>query len=218
MWGRALCDRDRELTPERAGPADILRLARDMARRQPPFDRVAVGFPGVVQDGVVRSAPNLDADTWPGTDLAHALEGVLSRPVRVVNDADLAGLGVIVGAGTELVLTLGTGMGSALFVDGHLVPNVELGQHPYKKGHSYEDRIGEAARRKVGKKRWRRRVIDVVALLRRTFNPDLIWIGGGNARRLDAALLGPEVRLFEAVAGMRGGVRLWEDAPPFGQR
>jgi len=127
----------------------------------------------------------------------------------VVNDADLQGYGVISGHGVELVLTLGTGLGSALYVDGHAVPNLELGHHPFKKRKTYEQRISDAQLKRIGKKRWRRRVREMLAQLEPIFNYDRLYLGGGNARFLKK--VPDNVQVFENVEGLRGGVVLWRD-------
>src|SRR5439155_8546731 len=119
----------------------------------PEFDRVSVGFPGVVRDGVIRTAVNLDPRTFPGFNLAAVLEDRLGKPARVINDADMQGYGAIRGEGLELVITLGTGMGSALFSNGKLAPHLELAHHPFHRGRSYEHELGERARRRFSKRK-----------------------------------------------------------------
>ena len=206
--GRPTAERKRELTPRPAHPEPVLAVMRKMIDDQQPFDRISAGFPGVVVQGVVKNAPNLDNESWAGFRLAAEIETYADKPTRVVNDADMQGYGAIEGSGVELVLTLGTGMGSALFVDGRLVPNLELGHHPLKKGKSYEERVSDAALDRIGKKRWRVRVVEVFEQLDPIFNYDLLHVGGGNAKKLEPPL--PEkVRLFDNVNGLAGGIRLW---------
>jgi polyphosphate glucokinase len=106
-----------------------------------------VGFPGVVKAGVTKTAANVDAE-WIGFDLESALSQQLEKPVRVINDADMQGLGSIAGKGVELVLTFGTGLGGALFLDGKLVPNLEPGHHEFRKGNTYEQQLGNACTRR----------------------------------------------------------------------
>lgn len=206
---RPLTPRDREKTPHPATPSALLGLLGPMIARQPAFDRVSVGFPGVVRHGVVFTAPNLDDAAWSGTDLAGALEALTDKPARVANDAELQGFGVIAGEGVELVLTLGTGMGAALYTDGRLVPNLELGHHPFEKGQTYEERLGEAALRRAGKAKWSRRVHRALSLLARIFNYDRLYLGGGNTKKLRGELP-PHVDRFTNEEGLRGGVQLWE--------
>jgi polyphosphate glucokinase len=181
-----------------------------MVEDQPRFDRVSVGFPGVVVNGVVHTAVNLGGTIWAGHDVRRDVERACKKPVRVINDADLQGYGVIDRKGVELVLTLGTGLGSALFVNGHLVPNLELGHHPFKKGKTYEERISDAAMKRIGKKSWSYRVKEAIETLEPIFNYVLLHLGGGNVRHLRIKLP-KNVRIFTNVDGMTGGLRLWDD-------
>lgn len=205
--GRPVTDRRREPTPAPATPDAVLACIRTLIEGAGEYDRVSVGFPGVISDGVVLTAVNLEDEAWRGFELEGAVASASGRPTRVVNDADLQGYGVIEGRGVELVLTLGTGMGSALFTHGRLVPNLELGHHPFEKEQTYEERVGEAELDRIGKKRWRRRVARALDHLRPVFNPDRIHVGGGNAKHLRD--LPEEVRVFDNVEGLTGGVHLW---------
>ena len=126
----------------------------------------------------------------------------------MVNDADVQGFGAICGRGVELVLTLGTGVGSALFVDGRLVPNLELAHHPFRKGKSYEDHLGKTALGSIGKKKWNQRVIRAIQQLEKLFNYDHLYVGGGNARKINVKLPG-NVKIVSNVAGLLGGIALW---------
>jgi polyphosphate glucokinase len=208
--GRVTSPRVRLDTPRPATPSALLATLAAAGSAAGEFERVSVGFPGVVVGGVVHTAPNLDGE-WAGFPLASELRHTLHRPVRIANDAGVQGLGVIEGAGTEVVLTLGTGMGFALFVDGTYVPNIELAHHPFGKGDkTYEQRVGEPARRKIGTRRWRRRVSQVVDQLTPIFNPRRIYLGGGNARLLDPTAFPDHVAIVDNAAGLLGGVRLWE--------
>lgn len=206
--GDPMTERLRMLTPHPAKPDAVLDVVRRMLSAKPRFDRVSVGFPGVVHDGVVMTAVNLGTQYWKGYDLKTAMERVMGAPTRVINDADLQGCGVIEGRGVELVLTLGTGLGSALFVDGRLVPNLELGHQPFKKGKTYEQRVSDAAFKRIGKRHWQRRVREALDQISLVFNPRVIHLGGGNAQHLKHHLP-RNARLFTNVEGMTGGIRLW---------
>jgi len=210
--GHPITERTREPTPRPASPSALLAVIGHLAKGHEPFDRVSVGFPGVVKRGVVKTAPNLDTKLWHGYAFETELSNLLGRPTRIVNDADLQGYGVIQGKGVEMVLTLGTGLGAALFVNGHLFPNLELAHHPFKKGKTYEDLVCEAELDRIGKKRWSRRVAAAIEQLEPIFNYDLLHLGGGNAKKLKLDLPENVVR-FENVAGLRGGIRLWDDEP-----
>jgi len=213
--GRALTERTRLLTPKPATPEAVLATIEELLGLQTrPFDRVSVGFPGVVRHGVVANAPNLGSAYWAGHDLAGSIGALTGKPVRVLNDAELQGYGVIDGRGVEIVLTFGTGLGSGLYTDGRLVPNLELGHHPFEKGLTYEERVSDAERKRIGNSKWRKRALRVLAQIDPIFNPDVIHIGGGNTKRLDPDDLPGNVRVFVNVQGMTGGVRLWRNIDP----
>ena len=197
-----------EATPKPARPADVCELVRDMAGVLPPFHRVSVGFPGIVKDNVTQNAPNLGNELWSKVPLGDLLARALGHPVRVVNDVDLQGLGVIRGHGVELVLTLGTGMGAALFTEGVLVPNLELGHHPFRDGHSYEDLVRDSELKRIGKAEWTSRVMSALAQLDPIFNYDVLHLGGGNAQNIEAELPA-NVRLFSLGEALRGAPQLW---------
>lgn len=207
--GEPLTERARIETPQPATPEAILKVIAEQAARQGEFDRVSVGFPGVVREGKTETAPNLHKK-WTGFDLAKALEKKLGKPVRVCNDADVQGFGAIQGRGVEVVVTLGTGMGSALFVNGRLVPNLELAHHPYRRGRTYEDMLGKKALDKVGKKKWNRRLQRAIRQFELLFNYDTLYLGGGNAKRIGFKLP-PNVKAVENIAGLLGGIALWRD-------
>lgn len=203
-------ERLRVATPKPATPDAVLSVIELMAGQLGAFDRIAVGYPGVVIDGVTHSAQNLDA-AWIGFDLADTLLRRTGKPARVANDAGVQGLAVIEGKGVELVITLGTGMGFALYVDGRYVPNIEMAHHPFMKGQTYEERVGEAARLEIGKTRWRSRVAKAIAQLAPIFNYRRLYLGGGNAQRLDPSTLPANAKIVENVAGLLGGLKLWQD-------
>lgn len=205
--GRQLTPRERIETPHPATTDAVLRTLVHLVEPLGEFDRVSCGFPGVVQAGVTKTAPNLDP-SWAGFPLAAELTELLQKPAKVLNDAGVQGHGVVEGSGTEMVLTLGTGMGCALFVDGKYVPNLELAHHPFRKGKTYEEFIGAKALEKIGKKRWNKRVLKVLEQIEPIFNPRVVYLGGGNAKKLQVPL--PEwVRVTDNVAGLTGGVALW---------
>ena len=207
--GKPLTERSRIKTPRPATPGAVLTAIVGMAKDQGVFDRVSVGFPGVVRRGVTVTAPNLDGN-WRNFKLAEALSKKLGKPARVANDADVQGFGAIEGHGVELVVTLGTGFGSALFLDGKLVPNLEIAHHPFDKGQTYEEKLGDAARKKIGKKKWNKRLLRAIRTLEHAFNYDHLYIGGGNAKKI-IVKLPSNIRIVENVAGLLGGIALWRD-------
>ncbi|MBI1352991.1 MAG: ROK family protein [Acidobacteria bacterium] len=205
--GEAITERLRRQTPSVPTPSAVMAELLAMAAEQGEFDRISVGFPGVVKEGEVRTAVNLHPD-WVGFHLQNALSEALDKPTRVANDADVQGLGAIEGRGVELVLTLGTGIGSALFMDGHLVPNLELGHHPFQKDKTYEERLGDEALEKKGREGWNRRLRDAIQLLDYIFNYRMLYLGGGNAKKIDFELPA-NVRKVANIQGLLGGIALW---------
>ncbi len=205
--GEMISERVRVLTPRPATPEAVIGALGPLVEPLRPFDRASVGFPGVVVEDTVRTAPNLDGD-WGGVALGAELHRLLGVPVHVANDADIQGYGAIEGRGVELVVTLGTGVGSALFLDGRLVPNLELGHHRFRKGQTYEEQLGDAARRRAGNRKWNRRLNKAIRHLRGCFNFRVLYIGGGNSKHVELEL--PEdTRLVRNVRGITGGIALW---------
>lgn len=215
-------DRARVPTPHPCPPEALVRTLVALVEPLPSYERVSVGFPGMVRAGCVLSAPNLSRVAGPGSqvlpdlrrawarfDLAGALEEALRAPTRVVNDAEMQGAAVIEGRGLELVVTLGTGFGTALFLEGRLAPHLELGQHPFRKKKTYDEVLGDAARKRMGDAKWNRRVASAVRTLDVLLRFDRLYIGGGNSRRVTVEL-GSNVELVDNVAGILGGVRLWD--------
>ena len=198
-------------TPAPATPDTLITLIHDMADPLPPYPRVSVGFPGVVKGGVTWNAPNLGDELWHRVPLGDQMVERLERPVRVVNDVDLQGLGVVRGEGVELVITLGTGVGAALFTDGVLVPNLELGHHPYRDGQTYEDQLRDSELKRIGSSEWTTRVLDALGPIERLFNYDTLHLGGGNAQNIEGELPG-NARVFTLAEAMRGALRLWDEA------
>ncbi len=220
--GKALADRVRVPTPYPLTPDKLLGIFLQIASQLPAVDRVAVGFPGVVRGGKVLSAPHfvrpkgddspVDPElehSWLGFDLAAETAKALGHETRVGNDADVQGLAVVTGKGLEVVLTLGTGLGSAVFQDGVLGPHLELAHHPLRKGLSYNEYVGDEALRKLGKRRWNRRVAKMVETVRQLLFFDHLYIGGGNSAHVKAEL-GDDVTLVDNQAGILGGIRLFD--------
>ena len=207
--GNPIGGRKRVSTPRPAKPDPVLDAIVKLAKKQSDFDRVSVGFPGVMRKGMTETAVNLHKD-WIGFDLEGTLSKQLGKPVRALNDADIQGFGAISGKGVELVVTLGTGFGSALFLDGQLVPNLEIAHHLFHGGKTYEEHLGSTALKKGGRKKWQRRVMQAIASLEHLFNYDTLYIGGGNARRITLDLP-PNVKIISNIAGLLGGIALWRD-------
>ncbi|MGH7639330.1 MAG: ROK family protein [Candidatus Dormibacteria bacterium] len=206
-------------------PERMIQVFQQLASQVPAFDRASVGFPGVVRSGLVISAPHfirvggdgtavspeLQA-AWNRFDLAEATERALGRPARIGNDAEVQGMAVVQGHGLEVVVTLGTGYGSAIFQGGRLAVHLELAHHPCHHGKTYNEYVGEAARRKVGTKRWNQRVRRTIELLRALLFFDHLYVGGGNSAHVNGTLP-DDVTLVDNTAGLLGGIRLWEPGP-----
>ena len=198
-------------TPPRATPDTLIAALVPLIADLGHFDRVSVGFPGVVRQGRTLTAANLNNDAWRDFPLTATLAERYARPVRMLNDATVQGLGVIGGNGIECVVTLGTGMGFALFDHGYPVPHLELSHHPLRKGLTYEENVGDAALREVGRRRWNIRLGFALACIEKLVGYDMLYLGGGNARHVRLELA-ENVRIVSNQAGITGGVRLWDAA------
>lgn len=207
--GRPVSERQRVVTPAVATPRAVLKSLDQLRNALPTFDRVSVGFPGVIKKGVTYTAANLHP-AWYGFPLAKELETRWKKPARAANDAAVQGYGAIKGDGVELVITLGTGLGSSLFTDGHLCPGLELGHHPWKRDCEYEDYLGRRGLDKFGKKRWNKLVQEAIEQTAKLFNWDHLYLGGGNAKKIDFKL-GKNVASVSNEAGLLGGVALWRE-------
>jgi len=208
--GKPVSERQRVVTPAVPTPDLVLSGLDQLRVLLPGFDRVSIGFPGVIKRGVTLGAFNLHP-SWAGFPLQDELSLRWQKPVRVANDAAVQGYGAIQGDGVELTLTLGTGMGSALFTDGRLCPGLELGHHPWrKKGLTYEDYLGRRGLDKYGKKDWNKLLQAAIAQTLATFNWDHLYIGGGNTKKIDFDP-GPNVRIVPNETGLLGGVALWRE-------
>jgi polyphosphate glucokinase len=207
--GNPLTKKLRLETPQPASKILVINAILKLAAMAGEFERVSVGFPGVVRNGITDVAVNLDSD-WMGFDLATALSQLLKKPVKVVNDADMQGLAAIYGKGVELVITLGTGFGSALFVNGKLVPNLEMGHHCFREDETYEQQLGRAALEKIGDEKWNQRLDKAIESLQNLFNYDYLYIGGGEATRININLPS-NAKVIPNVFGLLGGIALWRD-------
>jgi polyphosphate glucokinase len=215
--GEMVTDRVRVETPKPCPPELLVEVVGNMVAELPAFDRISVGFPGVVRRGKILTAPNLDTKLWEGFDLRSAIATKLGKPVRVKNDAALQGLGAIRGDGVECVITLGTGFGFSLFDDGYISPQLEMAHHPFRDDESYEEQLGKKALKDVGAERWNKRLRKAIATLRNLTAFDRMFIGGGNAKHVDVSDLPKDVELVSNELGMRGGIWLWRDKHESGQ-
>ncbi len=209
--GETISDYKRLPTPQPSSPENMLNTIRELVKDLPEYDRISAGFPGYVRDGVVKTAPNLGTEYWQDFDLQNHLASMLNKPCKVVNDADLQGIGMVSGKGLEMMITLGTGFGTALLMDGKLLPHFEIAHHPVKTDKDYDQYIGEAAYNKKGKDHWNYRLKKVFAILKTVFNYDRLYISGGLAKNIDFEL---EENMFVVNnrEGIKGGARLWSQS------
>jgi polyphosphate glucokinase len=212
-------------TPYPMSPDLFVKTLSELAGRLPDAQRATVGMPGMIRHGVVVATPHyittkgprtrVDpalAEAWSSFDARSALTAAFGVPTLVLNDAEVHGAGVVAGAGLELVLTLGTGLGCALFDGGRLAPHLELSQGPVRWGLSYDTYVGEPERRRLGDAFWSRRIRLVVEGLRPVFVWDRLYLGGGNSRLIrpeQLARMGEDVVVVPNSAGIIGGVRAW---------
>jgi polyphosphate glucokinase len=220
--GQPVHDRVRVPTSFPCPPAKLVDDLAALVAPLPEYDRVSVGFPGAVRGGKVRTAPAFSTtsglgseidpalvEAWRGFDLAGVLAQRLGKPCRVANDADVQGAGAVAGVGLEFIMTLGTGVGTAAFMDGRLALHLELAHHPLASGETYNEYLGDAAMRAIGKRKWNKRVRKAVGLIDTLVLPDAILIGGGNAKHLTEPV-GDHVRIVDNNTGLLGGIKLWE--------
>jgi polyphosphate glucokinase len=220
--GRKTAPRRRTVTPYPCPPRVLVRALDELSFELPAWDRVSVGFPGFVRAGRVLTAPNLSTkrgpgtplsrklvEAWAGFPLAAELGGRLGRPTRLANDADMQGLAVIVGTGLELVLTLGTGLGTSVFQNGVPTPHLELALMPFHGRGTFQDHLGNGTRRRIGNRRWSARVREAVEMFDALLHFDRLYVGGGNAKKLKVDL-GHRATIVDNAAGILGGIKLWE--------
>ncbi len=219
--GTAVTERVVAATPYPCPPHVLAGALIRLVEPLPPYDRVSVGLPGVIRAGCVLTTPHYVTEAgpftpvrddlveqWRGFDFAAALAGALGRAPVAVHDAELHGLAVASGAGYEVMLTLGTGLGFAHLWNGTLLPKVEMSAHPLADGRTYDELIGDHARRAVGDERWNARVAEAVRALQRVFWWDRCYLGGGNSTHVSPEP-GAGLTIVGNEAGLVGGVALW---------
>ncbi len=220
--GVMIGERVRVETPYPCPPQTLVGALLALAGKLQAFDRVSTGFPGMVRAGKILEVPALsraslggpaDPDlvrAWSGFALADALEEAFGCPVRLANDADVQGCAVSQGEGLEFVMTLGTGCGTAMFWQGQLLPHLELSHGPFRNGETYDEQLGDVTRQQIGNQRWRKRVRRAVAAFDAMLLFDHVYAGGGNAKHLHEDDLGPKGTIVSNVAGILGGIKLWD--------
>ena len=206
--GNLLSEYTKLPTPEEATPEAVLKTIKELVTPMGAFDKISVGFPGYVKYGKVETAPNLAENKWTNVDLAQQIADMFDKPVRLINDADQQGLGVIGGKAFEIVWTVGTGFGTSLFFDGELLPHLELAHLPITKSKDYDDYIGDRAFEKIGKQKWNERLKRIIEIYKTVFNYDTLYIGGGNAKQIELEL-DPNIKIVSNREGIKGGAKLW---------
>ncbi len=207
--GKSIKPYEKIQTPSPASPDSVLDAVKTLTKDFPDFDYISAGFPGYVKDGTVYTAPNLGTDLWKKTDLQKLLKDALGKEAIVVNDADMQGMGVISGKGFEMVITLGTGFGTAFFKNGYLLPHLEIAHLPITKSNSYDTYLGDKALHEIGDGRWNKRLKKVLIILDTVFNYDFLYIGGGNASHINFKL-DDNIKIVSNREGIKGGIRLWQ--------
>ncbi len=206
--GKMVREYERTETPSPATPANVINAIATLVKDFGAYSKVSVGFPGYVRGGIVKTAPNLGTDDWRDFDLSKGLSDLLKQPVRVINDADMQGLGIASGKGLEMVITLGTGFGTALLMNGNLLPHFEIAHHPVSKDREYDEYIGNNALIDAGVEKWNKRIRKVIAILKTVYNYDRLYISGGNAKKLDFKV-DEDTIIATNIEGIRGGAKLW---------
>jgi len=209
--GKLVSDHLRIRTPKPCPPPLLVKSLVELVTPLRRFECVAIGFPGVVRGTKVITAPHFGTKLYAGFDLGGRLSKALGKPARLVNDADMQGFAVAKGKGLELVITLGTGFGSALFRDGELMPHMEIAHMPAHGGKTFDDYLGDKERRKFGSRHWNKRVEKMLPFLHTLLNYDRLYIGGGNAKHIDFDLP-RNARIVPNIAGIKGGAGLWRQA------
>ena len=212
-------------TPYPLPPELLVRTVVGLAEALPRATRATLGMPGMIRHGVVVATPHYITrdgprsrilpelvERWRRFDMGRALGQALDLPTLVRNDAEVAGAGVIIGTGLEMIITLGTGLGNAVFDGGHLAPHVEVSQGFVRWGLTYDDYIGEHERLRLGDAHWSRRVRRVVEGLRPMYLWDRLYLGGGNSKHITSfnlTRMGDDIVVVPNDAGLVGGVRSW---------
>jgi polyphosphate glucokinase len=212
-------------TPYPLSPTRFVETIAQIASELPKAYRATVGMPGMIRNGVVVATPHyitvrgprtrIDPELqeqWQDFDVQKAISEKLGIPSLVLNDAEVHGAGIITGSGYEVVITLGTGLGFAIFYGGKLTPHFEFSHATVRRGTTYDTWIGEQERKRLGNVFWSRRIKQLVEELRPVFKWDRLYIGGGNARLIrpnDLMKMGDDVVIVPNTAGVAGGVRAW---------
>lgn len=220
-----ISERVRVMTPYPCPPSTLLMTLTELLApllERKLATRIALGLPGVVRKGCVLNVtplarqeyggpldPVLSA-AWAGFPLADELTATFGLPAKVVNDADMQGCAVVQGEGFEFVMTLGTGVGTAVFDEGRLLPHMELSHGPFRDGMTIDIALGNLNREKIGNEAWIEQVRAGIEIFDELLWFDRLYVGGGNATFLDQTDVGPKGTIVPNIAGLIGGLRVWE--------
>jgi polyphosphate glucokinase len=206
--GKFVSDRLRVKTPHHSTPKKMVEALTELVKPLKNYDRVSIGFPGYVRGGKIFSAPHLGTKDWAGFPLEAAMQKALGTPVKLLNDADVQGLAAIKGKGLEMVCTLGTGLGTAVFHDGQLLPHMDLSHMAVHSKDDFDLYLGDLTLKKIGHKAWNKRVDKTITMLTNVFFFDHLYFGGGNSRHIKIKLP-HNVSIVSNDAGMEGGAFIW---------
>ena len=212
--GEVVADYIKTPTPENATPDKVIKEIKKLIADFPAYDKISIGFPGYVKNGIVHTAPNLGTKAWKDFKLAQVIANTFDKPVRLLNDADMQGFALIKGKGLEMIITLGTGFGTALFANGDSFPHLELAHLPIRKGKDYDDYIGDAALKKDGDEKWNKKLKEVLRIFRTVVNYDTLYLSGGNSKRISFKL-DDNIIITGNRDGIKGGALLWKNKDDF---
>lgn len=212
--GKMIGSSEKIHTPYPCTPSILIQTLEPLIHAFPKFDRVSIGFPGVVRENKIITAPHFDYKSWKNYDLGIVLTQKWKHPVRILNDAEVQGLAAIRKNKLELVVTLGTGVGTALFYNGILMPHLELAHHPIAANKTYNEYLGDQVLKKIGKHPWNQRIKKMIITLQTLLNFDFLFLGGGNARHIRIPLPSNALCISNEL-GLLGGFFLWTNFQSF---
>ena len=221
--GTILSKQVRVETPYPCFPEVFLLTLKELVAQLPSAHRVTVGFPSLIRNGIVAGIPGSLSrrvlngerdpeliDAWVGFEILRELTATFELPTKVENDADVQGCAVVAGSGLEFVITLGTGVGTALFWNGRLVPHLELSHGPFDSEMTHDIALGDGQLKQIGEDAWKERVHTGLAQFDAIVNWDHLYVGGGNARLLTQHDIGENATLVSNANGLLGGIRIWD--------
>lgn len=208
--GEMLVEYSKRPTPKNSTPENVLKEIKKLVADFPSYHKISVGFPGFVKEGVVKTAPNLGTKHWKDYPLAQEIANSFNKPTRLLNDADMQGYGLKQGKGLELILTLGTGIGTALFINGIALPHLELSHFAATENEDIDDYVGGDALKKDGENKWNKKLKSILKTFKTVINYDTLYLSGGNAKKINFEL-DSDIVITENRNGIKGGAYLWKN-------